>query len=60
SYEQGERVYISMLCRGYGRESFLFVKKKPLDRKNLAFLCANLAFIIVLPVTIWWTAFRLF
>ena len=28
SYEQGERVYTSMLCRGYGRQSHLFYKEK--------------------------------
>lgn len=60
SYEQGERVYTSMLCRGYGRESFLFVKKKPLDKKNMAFLSITMVFIIATPVVIWLTAFRLF
>jgi len=34
SYEQGERVYTSMLCRGYGRDSYLFVAKKPLRPEN--------------------------
>ena len=32
SYEKGERVYTSMLCRVYGRESYLFVTKKTLRR----------------------------
>ncbi|MFA5236669.1 MAG: energy-coupling factor transporter transmembrane component T [Methanoregula sp.] len=60
SYEQGERVFTSMLCRGYGKDSFLFVKKKPLGRGDLAFLCVSLTFVIVIPVTIWLTAIRLF
>jgi cobalt/nickel transport system permease protein len=60
AYEQGERVYISMLCRGYGRHSFLYVKKKPLSRADIAFLSFSLVFIITVPVAIWLTTYRLF
>jgi cobalt/nickel transport system permease protein len=60
SYEQGERVYTSMLCRGYGRDSHLFITKKPLQGYEWAFLSFCLVFIIVVPVTIWLTAVRLF
>ena len=60
AYEQGERVYTSMLCRGYGRNSFLFVTRKPLKRGDLAFLSGSLIFVIVIPVTVWLTAFRIF
>jgi len=60
SYEQGERAYTSMLCRGYGRESFLFVRKKPLRTSEWAFLSLSLSFIVVVPVAIWMTATRLF
>jgi len=60
SYEQGERVYTSMLCRGYGRDSFLYIKKKPLGRGDTAFLCISLAFVIAIPVAVWLTAIRLF
>ena len=60
SYEQGERVYTSMLCRGYGRESHLFITKKPLKGSEWSFLTLSLIFIIAVPVTIWLTAFRLF
>jgi cobalt/nickel transport system permease protein len=60
SYEQGERVYTSMLCRGYGRDSYLFVAKKPLRRSEWAFLTISLIFIISVPVTIWLTAIRFF
>jgi cobalt/nickel transport system permease protein len=56
SYEQGERVYTSMLCRGYGRESYLFVKKKPLRRYEWVFLTSSLLFIVAVPFVIWLTA----
>jgi len=60
SYEQGERVYTSMLCRGYGRDSYLFVERKPLRGTEWAFLSLALIFIIAVPVVIWLTSFRLF
>jgi len=60
SYEQGERVYTSMLCRGYGRESHLFITKKPLQVYEWAFLSFGLVFIIAVPVMIWLTAVRIF
>ncbi|MGD0534426.1 MAG: cobalt ECF transporter T component CbiQ [Methanoregula sp.] len=60
AYEQGERVYTSMLCRGYGRNSFLYIKKKPLCRGDMVFLCISLAFVIVIPISVWLTAIRLF
>jgi cobalt/nickel transport system permease protein len=59
SYEQGERVYISMLCRGYGRESYLFVTRKPLKNTEWAFLGGSMLFIIAVPVMFWVTATRL-
>jgi cobalt/nickel transport system permease protein len=43
SYEQGERVYTSMCCRGYGKHSHLFVEKRPFSRPDWAFLSASLA-----------------
>ncbi|MDD1704860.1 MAG: cobalt ECF transporter T component CbiQ [Methanoregula sp.] len=60
SYEQGERVYTSMLCRGYGRESFLFVRKKPLRRSEWVFLSLSFCYIILVPVVIGTTGVRLF
>ncbi|MGB9175638.1 MAG: cobalt ECF transporter T component CbiQ [Methanoregula sp.] len=59
SFEQGERVYTSMLCRGYGRDSYLFVEKKPLKRSEWAFLSFSLIFIMVVPISIWLTSFRI-
>ena len=58
SYEQGERVYTSMLCRGYGRESYLFVERKLLKGSEWAFLLVSLVFIISVPITIWLTGIR--
>jgi len=60
SYEQGERVYTSMLCRGYGRDSHLFIKRKPLLGHEWAFLSLSIIFICAVPVAIWLTAIRLF
>ncbi|MCK9630915.1 MAG: energy-coupling factor transporter transmembrane protein EcfT [Methanoregula sp.] len=60
SYEQGERVYTSMLCRGYGRESFLFVERKSLKGPEWAFLSFSLLFIIVVPVAVWFGQYRFF
>jgi len=60
SYEQGERVYTSMLCRGYGRDSHLFITKKPLLGHEWAFLSLSVLFIIVVPVGVWLADSRLF
>jgi cobalt/nickel transport system permease protein len=60
SYEQGERVYTSMLCRGYGRDSHLFISKKPLAGREWVFLSLSLIFVIAVPVTVWLTTVRLF
>lgn len=53
SYEQGERVYTSMLCRGYGRHSHLFLKKKAFKYSEWTFLVVSLGFIIIIPVVAW-------
>ncbi len=60
AYEQGERVYLSMLCRGYGKHSFLLVRKKALCRGDVAFLCLSMSFVIIVPVAIWLGPARLF
>jgi len=53
SYEQGERVYTSMLCRGYGRHSHLFLKKKSIKPSEWTFLGISLVLIISIPVMAW-------
>jgi len=60
SYEQGERVYTSMLCRGYGKQSHLFIKKKSLNTAEWTFLTACICFIVIMPVTVWVSHFALF
>ena len=46
SYEQGERTYVSMLCRGYSKDSFLRVEKKKIHAKELCFLIFGVIFIV--------------
>jgi cobalt/nickel transport system permease protein len=60
SYEQGERVFISMLCRGYGKNNHLFLKKKDLTGSEWGALAAGLIFIIAVPVIVWVTKVSLF
>jgi len=60
SYEQGERVYTSMLCRGYGKDSHIFITKKPLQSSEWTFLSLCLVFVIAVPVIIWMGAGTLF
>lgn len=55
SYEQGERVYTSMLCRGYGRDSHIFIAKKPLHAAEWSFLLFCLCFAVIVPVATWLT-----
>jgi cobalt/nickel transport system permease protein len=50
SYEQGERVYTSMVCRGYGRTSHIFITKKRLMVRDWGFLCTGLTLIIIVPL----------
>lgn len=59
SYEQGERVYTSMLCRGYGRESHLFVAKKALLVREWIFLTLSLLVVIAIPLAVWITPYRI-
>jgi cobalt/nickel transport system permease protein len=59
SYEQGERVYTSMLCRGYGKDSHIFVVKKPLSAAEWSFLVICLLFVVAVPVTVWMSAVRI-
>ncbi len=59
SYQQGERVYTSMLCRGYGKDSHIFIAKKPLRAMDWSFLAISLTFCITVPLATWFTAVRL-
>ncbi|HQP71313.1 MAG TPA: cobalt ECF transporter T component CbiQ [Methanoculleus sp.] len=53
SYEQGERTYTSMLCRGYGGKACLYIRKKPLNTRERAFAAATLGFIVLSTVLIY-------
>jgi cobalt/nickel transport system permease protein len=59
SYEQGERVYTSMLCRGYGKTSHIFLVRKPLRAAEWSFLLFCLCFVIVVPTAAWVMQVRL-
>lgn len=50
SYEQGERTYISMLCRGYSKDSYLHVSKKEIKKGEWIVVCISLIFIITVPL----------
>ncbi len=53
SYEQGERTYTSMLCRGYGENAGLYIRRKPLRAGETVFFVATLAFIVLSTVAIY-------
>ncbi|NLV27855.1 MAG: cobalt ECF transporter T component CbiQ [Methanomicrobiales archaeon] len=60
SLEQGERTYTSMLCRGYGKDSYLCIKKKPLVFQDVLFFTINLAIIIAVPLFCWYSPLCIF
>lgn len=51
SYEQGERTYQSMLCRGYNVDAQVYVDKKKLHNFDLTVLAVT--FFIVISLQIW-------
>ncbi|KUK61505.1 MAG: Cobalt ABC transporter, inner membrane subunit CbiQ [Methanoculleus marisnigri] len=53
SYEQGERTYTSMLCRGYGANASLYIGRKTLHAGESIFFVATLAFIVLSTVLIY-------
>jgi cobalt/nickel transport system permease protein len=53
AYEQGERTYMAMLCRGYGKDSHLFITKKPLLHRDWAFLITGMIIVVAVPVLVW-------
>lgn len=49
SYEQGERAYISMLCRGYGNEAAnIYIHRKRLGIGDILFSLTTAAMLIIL------------
>jgi len=53
SYEQGERTYMAMHCRRYGRESPLHIQKKFVLTRDYAFLAVGLPVGICTTVLAW-------
>ena len=51
SYEQGEKVYFSMLSRGYSDNSNLYDENNKLNFKDFTFIAITLSLIIGLEVT---------
>ncbi|MDI9618094.1 cobalt ECF transporter T component CbiQ [Methanothermobacter sp.] len=51
AYEQGERVYLSMLSRGYTPESRMYTAASKIGRREVLFVAANIMVIVVLHIT---------
>lgn len=53
SYEQGERTYVSMLCRGYGANASLYIGKKTLSAGEVSFAIGAFALIVLSAILIY-------
>jgi cobalt/nickel transport system permease protein len=53
SYEQGERTYTSMLCRGHGANAGLYIRRKPLRHGEIAFFAATIGFIVLSTIVVY-------
>lgn len=53
SYEQGERTYTAMRCRGYGMDSHLRVAARPMCTHDWIFLGTSMAFVVAAPILVW-------
>jgi len=53
SFEQGERTYMSMLCRGYGRSSHIYITKKALSSTDRLACGIIMPFIIIFPLLVY-------
>lgn len=51
SYEQGERTYLSMLCRGYSKDTYVHLKKKSLKKSELIIIVISLLIVVLIPST---------
>ncbi|NLX48292.1 MAG: cobalt ECF transporter T component CbiQ [Methanospirillum sp.] len=51
SYEQGERTYQAMLCRGYGKDAYLLVPRKPLLAAEWVVLGGCMAVVVGAPIS---------
>jgi len=46
AYEQGERTYISMLCRGYGQNGNIQIHNRSLKMSDVLFSITTLSILI--------------
>jgi cobalt/nickel transport system permease protein len=53
SYEQGERTYTSMLCRGYGSNARLHIAERRLGAGEASFFAGTLIFIVLATVIVY-------
>ncbi len=51
SYEQGEKVYFSMLSRGYSDDSNLYIANKKLNIRDFVFIVLTMSLIVILEIT---------
>ena len=50
SYEQGERVYKSMVSRGFSDESDLFNEKRSLEKSDYIYIITIIILIVILEI----------
>ena len=51
AYEQGETVYMSMMCRGYSENTRIYRAKAQLDKKDFAFIGTTIFILLSLQLT---------
>lgn len=51
AYEQGETVYMSMMCRGYSENTRIYRAKAQLDKKDFAFMGTTIFILVSLQLT---------
>ena len=53
SYEQGERTYICMQCRGYGKRTYDALPKRPVPSRQWGVVAIMLAIFVALPILLY-------
>jgi len=57
SYEQGERTFICMQCRGYGKRTYDALPKRPVPSRQWGIVALMLIFFVALPVVLYTAPF---
>jgi cobalt/nickel transport system permease protein len=52
SYEQGERTYAGMLCRGYAKDAYEYLSPRPFTRADWSFMIGSLFIVVAVPVSV--------